>query len=292
MADFHRHEGWCPLGQPPDGEVRLDVFPEHGDPLPVWRGGDGCSDLDITSDLRADLTQWNRDWENASSQETPGGDQARGQAWLAEGDRLGKRLAAETGAIVVVLGPERSGGAPDCPHCGPDAIDSDDEHDHRVQAARVARFGSPARPTTSAVTMPASGVRLEWRSDGFFRETDADDAASTDVAADDDDWVSWENAVGYGRREVHPGDSAQPTWWLDWGFAAPGDRVSCWLADNTDVPVVRLGWLWIAERVSIAQPMFVSINDNVTEVDVDRPYYLPPAEHPFVRTAPNPRQIP
>ncbi len=55
------------------------------------------------------------------------------------------------------------------------------------------------------------------------------------------------------------------------------------------MPVIRLGWLWIAERCSTAQPMFVNIDGEVTELRANRPHYLPAAEQLFIRAAPNPR---
>jgi hypothetical protein len=162
-----------------------------------------------------------------------------------------------------------------------------DENDVRVDAARVAQFGRPDRPVTSAAAMPVSGVSVQWRTDGFYRESGP--GGAEDFL--EEDWTSWENVtITGGRSEVKPGDSAEPTWWLDWGFAAPEDRVSCWLADDGSIAVVRLGWLWIAERVSTAQPMFLDINGEVTELEVTRPNYQPPAAYPFTRTAANPRQ--
>jgi GrpB protein len=41
--------------------------------------------------------------------------------------------------------------------------------------------------------------------------------------------------------------------------------VSCWLADNTDVPVTRLGYLWINEYRNRPQTLFVAINGGVAE---------------------------
>jgi len=65
--------------------------------------------------------------------------------------------------------------------------------------------------------------------------------------------------------------------------------VHAWLADDTDIDVVRVGWLWIAECVALAQPAFISCDDQVVTFPMRLPNYLTPALFPYRREAENPR---
>ncbi|SHF50094.1 hypothetical protein SAMN05443575_0116 [Jatrophihabitans endophyticus] len=142
--------------------------------------------------------------------------------------------------------------------------------------------------TVETVVMPLSGRTFRWRSDGFFRVDEP--VEDGDPGDGDGYWKPWEPDAGWpGTSEASPGETADPTWWLRYGFARPDVRVTAWRADDVDVPVTRLGHLWIAEWRSAAQPLFVALDDEVLEFEVFRPDYLPPARVPFVRTAPNPR---
>jgi hypothetical protein len=93
----------------------LDMFPEWGDPLPLWDQTDSV-DRDVSDELEKDLVAWNREWESAAD---AGSRVADGEAWIQRGEQLAERVETETGAIVVVLGPERFGPAAGCPRCGP-----------------------------------------------------------------------------------------------------------------------------------------------------------------------------
>ena len=62
-----------------------------------------------------------------------------------------------------------------------------------------------------------------------------------------------------------------------------------WLVDNTDIEVVRLGWLWIAECVARAQPAFIRCDEQVVRFPMRRPNYLTSALYPYQGEAENPR---
>jgi len=100
------------------------MFPEFGDPpVPVW-GPRGCYGSGrLSAGLRDDLRAWNDDWERRQDDdESEEASRDWLERWIAAGDELAERLSAETGHTVVVLGPERFGPSPDCPHCSPAAI--------------------------------------------------------------------------------------------------------------------------------------------------------------------------
>ncbi|MGN6606902.1 MAG: hypothetical protein ACTHMS_07825 [Jatrophihabitans sp.] len=119
MDEFGRHAGWCARGQPGDGRRRLDLFPDYAAELPVWDRGVGRSDLQLSPQLRADLAAWGREWEQQvvpfEERTEPPGWRER---WTEDGRRLGRRLEAETGCVVVVLEPDDPARADDCPQCG------------------------------------------------------------------------------------------------------------------------------------------------------------------------------
>lgn len=170
--------------------------------------------------------------------------------------------------------------------------------EQRRQLEHRAVFGEGAMTlSVSRITMPLSGRSFWWRSDGYLATMSAAELAEWDagrLGADDpepDQWGPWQGpSIGTSVEfEAIPGDRPDPTWWLVWGEVYPGDVVECWLADNTDVAVTRLGCLWIAEYRSIAQPLFVSINGEVDDVPAHRGSFLPPPAHPFRRSARNPR---
>ena len=91
------------------------MFPEWGDAFPLWEQGTGVSLGSVSEPLRAGLREWNREWEDSA---TPGGRSAWPKGWLDRGEQIGRRVESETGAVVVVLGPERLGCPPECLHCG------------------------------------------------------------------------------------------------------------------------------------------------------------------------------
>jgi hypothetical protein len=162
------------------------------------------------------------------------------------------------------------------------------EEDQRIESARASEFGSDTDICVQRVAMPLSRFTFEWRSDGWFRCLDPDDAEDwADV-----EWETWDpdhdSMTGLG--EAVAGDRAAATWWLWWGQARPEQKVAAWLADDTDVAVARLGYLWIAEWSGTAQTMFVAIDGEVTAVKVHRPNYLPPPRYPVPRNAPDPRR--
>jgi hypothetical protein len=172
------------------------------------------------------------------------------------------------------------------------------EYEERLKREHRAIFGGLNGPISiSRVTVPLSGRSFWWRSDGYLATMSAGelcdlDAGSLDAGPPDpDQWKRWQGPeAGRSREgEVDPGDSAEPTWWLVWGEVYPGDMVSCWLADNSDVPVTRLGCIWIAEYSSRPQPFFYAVNGEVDDVPVFRSVSLPPPAHAFTRYAPNPR---
>ena len=117
MSDFRAHERWCPKGATPDGQRRLDIFPEWGDAFPLW-SSDQRGLPTLSAQLRSDLRDWNREWEDHAVPGGPCRPWPDEQSWEATGDRLGRRVESETTAVVVVLGPERLGPVPGCVHCG------------------------------------------------------------------------------------------------------------------------------------------------------------------------------
>lgn len=144
----------------------------------------------------------------------------------------------------------------------------------------------PMHVEVRELVMPVSRVRFRWRTDGYVAIEQPGDPPEADP------WTKWSDDAHVGihhRAESFPGDSAEPTWWLCWGSSAPDAAVSMWLADNSDVEVARLGWLWIAEYVSLPQTAFVSIDGQINSLPSRRPHYLPPPSHPVPREAPNPR---
>lgn len=152
---------------------------------------------------------------------------------------------------------------------------------------RSARFGAPGEVTVFQRSMPLSGHLFEWRTDGFWRTQSREAQMDTDFETE---WTAWSESHDlYGAGEVAPGDRHEATWWLRWGEAAPESEVSCWLADDRDVPVIRLGGLWICEYLSLSLTFIVKIEDTVLELVVRRPGYLPPAPHPFSRNSTNPQ---
>lgn len=121
---FRRHQRRCPLGSPPPGRRRLDVFPDYS-AFPVWDYGMvSPPSLAISEDLTGQLWAWNHYWEDCSARsahEGPHGTEV-GSEWDLRGQALAERLERETGAAVVYewpVGPH--GGDPFCtakPSCG------------------------------------------------------------------------------------------------------------------------------------------------------------------------------
>jgi hypothetical protein len=172
------------------------------------------------------------------------------------------------------------------------------ELEQRLEREHRALFGGRSGPISiGRVKMPSSGRAFWWRSNGYLATLAAGELADLDAdrldvePPDPDQWMRWQGPEAGTRTEgeADPGDSAEPTWWLAWGEVYPGDVVSCWLADNFDVPVIRLGCIWIAEYSSRPQTLFYAVNGEVDDVPVHRAAFLPPPAHPFTRSAPNPR---
>lgn len=136
------------------------------------------------------------------------------------------------------------------------------EDDRRVRAALDAEFGRQDEPRVTSAVLPISGLTFQWRTDGRMRVLDPREDRDAD---DPDDAVEWEDLdiqddrSCTGIHETAAGASPRPTWCVWFGTARPGVEVTAWLADRSDVPIVRLGWLWIAEWRSVAQPGFVRI---------------------------------
>ena len=159
------------------------------------------------------------------------------------------------------------------------------EHEARAAAEHLATFGTADSVTVDSVTMPASGWTWQWRSDGYYRIVEPGDQTPPEV----DTWSAWEPSCAAQSGQVPPGDSSDPTWWVYHGTARPEQSVHAWLADDTDIDVVRLGWLWIAECVALAQPAFISCDDQVVTFPMRRPNYLTPALYQYQGEAENPR---
>jgi hypothetical protein len=172
------------------------------------------------------------------------------------------------------------------------------EHLQWLQREHRAVFGGVNGPISiSQVTMPLSGGSFWWRSDGYLATMSAGELAVLAAGRLDaeppgpDQRIRWQGPEAGIRTEgeADPGYCAEPTWWLVWGEVYPGDMVSCWLADNSDVPVTRLGCIWIAEYSSCPQTFFYAVNGKVDDVPVHGAAFLPPPAHSFTRSAPNPR---
>lgn len=160
--------------------------------------------------------------------------------------------------------------------------------DERRARAHRAQFGARSAVIISESTLPLSGYTFKWRSDGHWLALSPTELGDPGF---ENEWWAWSGDTGvHGRDEVAPGDRADASWWLRWGETTPDSRVTCWLADNTDVRVVRLGHLWIAEYHSAPQGFFVEIDGReVIDVPPRRASYLPPPPHPFAATWANPR---
>jgi hypothetical protein len=157
------------------------------------------------------------------------------------------------------------------------------ETELREAAKHAAVFGGVTDQSISECELPFSGMRFRWRADGYYRILFRGEP-------EHDDWEMWTDFTGAsGRFELVPGDSAEPTWWQWWGTCRPDVEVHGWLADDSDVDIVRVGWLWVAEYLSRPQALFVSVSGTVHDLRPRRPAYRPPAEHPFDVSAPNPR---
>ena len=81
----------------------LRVFPDYAAD-PVW-GAEGMVDLDsllIGEDLKLELREWARDWEDQVGRDYRITDHDRHAAWLQLGRRLAKDLARELGPEVEV----------------------------------------------------------------------------------------------------------------------------------------------------------------------------------------------
>lgn len=172
------------------------------------------------------------------------------------------------------------------------------EDELRAVELHAAWFGGVADQSAIWVDMPLSKMSFGWRADGYVAERPTEDLA--DLRDRDVDclvngeplWARWtgpQSGMGHGG-EVWPGDSADATWWLGHGQLYPNDTVRCWLADDSDVPVIRLGCLWIVEYVSRPQTLFIRINDDEVDfIGPIRPAFLPAAPHPDNASVQDPR---
>jgi hypothetical protein len=171
--------------------------------------------------------------------------------------------------------------------------------EQRAAALHAEWFGGVADQSVTWVHMPLSQESFGWRADGYIAnlptaELDRLPNHEAQALLDGEPlWHPWEGPdSGFAQTgEVHPGDSPDPTWWQVSGLVYPNDTVRCWLADDSDVPVTRVGCWWIAEWVSRPQTLFVCVNDD--EVDYIQPYrvhgILPPATYPYDSSTTNPR---
>jgi hypothetical protein len=165
---------------------------------------------------------------------------------------------------------------------------ADERAEAEFEAAHRRLFGGadPMHVEVSELVMPVSRVRFRWRTDGYVAVEQLGEPPEANP------WTKWADDayVGVGRlSESIPGDSAEPTWWLWWGASAPDAAVSVWLADNSDVEVARLGWLWIVEYVSLPQTAFVSVDREVRSLPSFRGASWPPPPYPVPHDEPNPR---
>jgi len=81
-------------------KTRLRVFPDEGDPFPVWgpRSGESPERLGLSLALAEALQAWQRQWERRWAADD--GEPAEGPeylAWRAEGHELVRRLRTELG---------------------------------------------------------------------------------------------------------------------------------------------------------------------------------------------------
>lgn len=126
----------------------------------------------------------------------------------------------------------------------------------------VSDTGGASDSTVQTLHLPMSGLRLQWRSDGFFREVLAGQWAQEESG----EWIpareEWVAATGPSyqmRMERRPGDPPEPTWILLYGERAAEAMVSVRLADGSTPRVHVLGQVWGCEWIGLYQQATVSV---------------------------------
>lgn len=133
------------------------------------------------------------------------------------------------------------------------------------------------RTTIKFLELPANW-RLQWRSDGHWRQVHAQhhrkEMAGLLVPGEAADWTPWSGREPLEGRGGGRWDGT-PTWWSLVGELLDGAGVEVVLADGHHPPVLQVGRVWACTWVSPPQPATVRRGASEVTMPFYRPSYLP-----------------